>query len=898
MASARRNVQGTWKNGQTLPVINLNWTPLHAASSSARHHCTRLLLLAGADHTCRDITGCTPLDVAGNDLYQGNDINPDHFIEVIRQFTAIEVDSRPYLPSKIYNNTTLHTAIELESLEAVKLLVEFGVPLKRCNKMGLTPLHLCVKKKLLDLLQIIVNYDNSVNYSNVRDVNGNTILHSAIIEKWNPGIYIALEIGIDVLAKNNDGETAIHIAAAFGDIEILDDLFNEIKNIKQVDFPNNQYETPLFKAISHGNLECVKKLLKNGASTKWLLLKDVNVFHIATEQGHTDILKALLDQNHSITNELINNTTRDDEKCYSPIHFAVTNNHPECVKLLLTYNANVSTMSDIHGESTPLHIAAKKNLLEIAEILVAFDKSIVYNVDRRGWSPLHIACQYRIQTPNRSQKTSIDIIVNNLSKPTEFLEEVFDQYIYCNSCKFQDPECEVIVDYNVLIPDDDKVIQIKVIKALLDTGNRYDQRRLLLHPLLESFLFLKWKCLLPFFCIVMALYGCFVISLTLFILSSFYYKDTNVLTPKWLDAPIWKYLVYITVLFIASQELLNLKITKKYFISLDTWAKLGSVTLAVVVTYAVEAAPKEEWTRHVATMALLLSWLELLFLVSRFPGFGFYVLMFMKVSTNVIKILSTFAFLLIGFALSFMVQFHSEKPFENPWAAFVKTIVMMTSEFDYDDLVSQNPATSLTVIKITFLVFLILAAIVLMNLMVGVAVNDLHDLEVLGNIRRLEKQVEFLVSLEELAVSNLLKKIVPKKIKDKFINSTTVSNSIRLRPNDPFYSYYKFLPAHIRDGVFDRVQSNINSLDNDHSFEGIRNKLDGIHKDVLNIKPNAVTEDVIINKNINYGNIANSINNIDLTISNMKKEINDTKTTIEVQNAKIDMILNKLQNIK
>ncbi|KAJ0171310.1 hypothetical protein K1T71_012860 [Dendrolimus kikuchii] len=905
---------------KSLSILNPNWTPLHAASSSARHHCTRLLLLAGADPSCRDIIGRTALDVAGSDLYQGSDINPEHFTEVIRQLTAIEVNTCSHFTFKKYN-TILHTAVELESLEAVKLLVEFGVPLKRFNKIGLTPLHLCVKKKLKDHLQIMVNYDKDVNYSNMKDEDGNTILHSAVIEKWNPGICIALEIGIDVLAKNNIGETAIHIAAAYGDIGILDDLFNAIKNIKQVDYPNNQYETPLFKAINYGHLKCVKKLLKDGASTEWLLPKGVNVFHVAAELGHTDILKAILDQNYSITRAMINNVTCDDRKYYGPIHFAVTNNHPECVKLLLSYNAYVSlrTQYGIHSQSTPLHIAAKKNILEIAKILVKFDKSTVHNVDCMGWSPLHMACQYRskdlikflvqegadlsmtTEIPKKSQKTSIDIIVNNLSKPTEFLEDVFDQYIYCNNCNFQDPECEVIVDYNVLMPDDDKVRQIKVIKALLETGNRYGQRRLLLHPLLESFLYLKWKSLLPFFYIIMALYGCFVISLTFFIVSSFFYKDTNVSTPKWLDATIWKYLVYITVFFIGFQELLYINITKKYLLNLDTWAKLGSVTLAVIVPNAIESAPEEEWPRHIATMALLLSWLELLFLLSRFPNFGFYVLMFMKVSANVIKILLTFAFLLIGFSLSFMVQFRSETPFDNPWAALMKTMVMMTSEFDYDDLVKKDSATSLTVIKITFLVFLVLAAIVLMNLMVGVAVNDLHDLEVLGNIRRLQKQVEFLVSLEALAFNNFFKRIVPKKVKEKFVNSTTVSNSIRLRPNNPFYSYYQVLPAHIRDGLFDKVQSNKNRLDNDNSLNGLnlmRDKLDDIHKDVLDIRPNVVSKNTTVNKNINFGDIISPINNIDLIIRNMKKEINDTKTTIEVLNAKVDMILNKLQNKK
>lgn len=255
----------------------------------------------------------------------------------------------------------------------------------------------------------------------------------------------------------------------------------------------------------------------------------------------------------------------------------------------------------------------------------------------------------------------------------------------------------------------------------------------------------------------------------------------------------------------------------------------------------------------------------------------------------------TFAFLLIGFSLSFMVQFRTKKPFENPWAAFVKTMVMMTSEFDYDDLI-EDTVTSLTVIRITFLVFLVLAAIVLMNLMVGVAVNDLHDLEVLGNIRRLQKQVDFLVSLEALAFNNFLNKIVPKKLKDKFLNSTIVSNSIRLRPNNPFHGIYRNLPSHIRDGIFDRVQAKKTQLDNDSSLKNIKNKLDDIHKDISGISPNLLSENVTINKDVACIEIRNPINNIDVTIRQIKNELNSTKNSVEILHAKIDMILNKLQN--
>lgn len=60
------NIQGSVRIfSPQLPLLQEGWTPLHVAAACARRHCTRLLLAAGADPKLCDITGRTPLDVAG-----------------------------------------------------------------------------------------------------------------------------------------------------------------------------------------------------------------------------------------------------------------------------------------------------------------------------------------------------------------------------------------------------------------------------------------------------------------------------------------------------------------------------------------------------------------------------------------------------------------------------------------------------------------------------------------------------------------------------------------------------------------------------------------------------------------------------------------------------------------
>lgn len=325
-------------------------------------------------------------------------------------------------------------------------------------------------------------------------------------------------------------------------------------------------------AIKAGYPECVLAILNEGACMKVTLPGEVNVFHKAAEFGHLEILKILANHDEEVTKELINKICGGD-KGFGPIHFAVYYNYPECVEYLLSIGADVRlrTTCSPFRESTPLHIASLKNHLEIANIILDFDKTTVHEVNSKGWFPMHTAAHHVSREiipvllqaggdlagytdgPKRYRRTAIDMIINNLGKPTEYLEDLFDSYISTNNYNLQDANSVVKLDYSVLMPRSCEMEQMKVIEALLKTGNRYGQKRLLVHPLVESFLYLKWKALLPFFYTILACYAFFLMSLTIFVVSVFFYKDTHDTTPVWLDKFAWGYVVYVSILLILLQ---------------------------------------------------------------------------------------------------------------------------------------------------------------------------------------------------------------------------------------------------------------------------------------------------------------------------------------------------------
>ncbi|KAG6453876.1 LOW QUALITY PROTEIN: transient receptor potential channel pyrexia [Manduca sexta] len=940
----------TWKDnidhecrdikGSLSEMFQPGWTPLHVASSCIRRHCTRLLLAAGADPNICDAEGRTALDVAGSAFYYNKEISPKHLPEVIKML--IKAGGKYNTMNKrapAFMDTPLHTAVELENLEAIRELLDAGASINRLNRAGLTPLHVCVKKQLEEHLQLLANYDY-INMDpmaavvDVKDKEGHTVLQAAVEAAWVPGVCIALEAGADVTLKANDGETPIHSAAALGNIDVLNEILSVAKKKDALDYQNEEGETALYKAIIHGRLECVKRILDEGASMKITLPGDVNVLHVAADYGELEILKVLLEYDDAMTDAMINALSADDRRGFGPIHFAVSNNHAECVKLLLSKKADVRlrTTCNPHKASTPLHIAAVKNHVNIAKILVQFDKTIIHEVNSLGWFPIHTASHHGCRDvitlllkegadlsgytdgPKKFKRTAIDMIINNLPKPTDFMEEVFDSYISSNGQDLQDPSCVITVDFSILMPNVCEMEQMKVIEALLKTGNRYSQKRLLVHPLVESFLYLKWKALLPFFYAIIGLYGFFVTSLTVFTVSVFFYRDTNDKTPDWLNSTTWSYVVYVTILLILLQELLYMNVkSSRYFLQLETWVKFGSLGLAVILPYAVVVVPLNEadWPRHVATLALLLSWLEMMFLLSRFPNWGYYVLMFGKVASNVVKILLTFAFLVIGFSLSFMIQFRSQIPFEGPWAALVKTIVMMTSEFDYvalfDEEHSKELATSLIVVRLIFLIFLILAAIVLMNLLVGVAVNDINDLEVLGNIRRLAKQVEFLSTLDTLVYNKLFNKILPKKVNSRLKNKRKVNNIMTLSPGKPRWKYSKVLPSRLKDAIFNTAQFQKKQMDDEKDFQRFNNMMDEIHEIIVKEKKDGdkqmETPDLIKDRLVKRGDdITKRLGEIDDAVVEIKNQtksyVEESKSSVEMLNVKVDQMSLEIEVIK
>ena len=149
-----------------------------------------------------------------------------------------------------------------------------------------------------------------------------------------------------------------------------------------------------------------------------------------------------------------------------------------------------------------------------------------------------------------------------------------------------------------------------------------------------------------------------------------------------------------------------------------------------------------------------------------------------------------------------MVLYKARPPFESPWAAFVKSSTMMTTDFDYSSLFEDKGSLVSSIFGyVIFLTFLLSVSIVLMNLMIGIAVSDIADLETKGKMNRLRKQADFLRVIQP-SDCNLRCLAMVRRKKARVLR---IQAPIEIRPGNPQCKMMKTLPRHIVNAIIDKA---------------------------------------------------------------------------------------------
>merc|ERR1719483_1700121 len=180
---------------------------------------------------------------------------------------------------------------------------------------------------------------------------------------------------------------------------------------------------------------------------------------------------------------------------------------------------------------------------------------------------------------------------------------------------------------------------------------------------------------------------------------------------------------------------------KKYVFGAENWLEIATIVLVGVILYVPDSRFEDacETKRHLAAIAIVLSWATLITLVGRHPKlsrYNIYVTMFYRILETFVTFLLWYSFFLIAFSLGFYIMLHQDLPnvtppsdddykfFNNPWWSLVKTATMFVGEIEFSDIPIDLDNGLWPLGYMFLLTFIFLIVVVLMNLLNGLAVSD------------------------------------------------------------------------------------------------------------------------------------------------------------------------------
>ncbi|XP_020904043.1 transient receptor potential cation channel subfamily A member 1 homolog [Exaiptasia diaphana] len=131
----------------------------------------------------------------------------------------------------------------------------------------------------------------------------------------------------------------------------------------------------------------------------------------------------------------------------------------------------------------------------------------------------------------------------------------------------------------------------------------------------------------------------------------------------------------------------------------------------------------------------------------KFPKLGIYVVMFTHIFKTFARFFLVFFLFIVGFGLGFHILIYNQHPFSTPGRSMLKITMGMLGEFEYDTVYNENEVPA--VAWALYVCFLVINCIILMNLLVGLAVDDIKGVQEKAALRRLAMQVDLVLDVEK-----------------------------------------------------------------------------------------------------------------------------------------------------
>lgn len=273
---------------------------------------------------------------------------------------------------------------------------------------GNTLLNHAIAEREDQWVENLIRYEIDIHS---RDFEGNSALH--IAAKYGLCHWIDRLLGFNAIdAKNNKGQTPLHLAIEFGQAPFLETLMHKGASVTLPISIGDQFAltlNPLGFAIMKGQKECVNALMKSPkciATVKFTCVNVGSLLHVAVYFYQFDILRHLLENYKSYFD-----IESQNSEGLTPLSLAAYLGQQEAIRILHKYGASIEAkdFNDYH----PMHRASQGCHPDAIQLL-AFLGAKISPKDPELYRPLDLVRGM----PGDRAKTCTNLLIN-LSKNKE-----------------------------------------------------------------------------------------------------------------------------------------------------------------------------------------------------------------------------------------------------------------------------------------------------------------------------------------------------------------------------------------------------------------------------------------------------------------------------------------------
>ncbi|CAK8679344.1 unnamed protein product [Clavelina lepadiformis] len=698
--------------------------------------------------------------------------------------------------------TALLVAASRESWDCVRTLLRLGANVMVKDKDERNLMHIIVLQKgdicflagrgLKEVHAICTNLLTKPDVFELMsrpDAYGCTPLHYACQEGNLASLKTLMKLGVSARLKSWKKQSAMHFASMYGRYNACVRLLDSDQGPNIINEKDDQGMTPLHFAAMNGHVKVVQLLMNRGAIIHRNLI-GATPLHVAASSGYTRTIRSLVEMHGHLLDQV-------DGDGNTAMHLAASAGHVNAVELLLDLNASFIRNND---DETCFTEAITNQNQEVAMAIIQHGRwseamKPFSKADSTIVPPILLLIQYL---------PGVCVAVLDRCKEMADVDVRSEEYWIRYNFKYLQPSAnardEIIRKWKERQREEknDEVVKKPanlIFSSMISNGSvalpalnvmvEFNRVECLRHPVSVAYLHQKWRSYGRLFHginLIFYMMSLFPITYIAANINSFPHLENNgtefppgnetfsriPVSFSSFEKSMMILLTVVNILQMVKEVVQMYQQRMSYFLDFTNLVEWTLYLTSVLYVAPFLTGYPVHWQFQVGAVAVFLAWFNLLVFLQKFDLAGIYVVMFMQILKTLIQVLLFFSFLIIAFALSFTVLMRNEadRAFSDPFLSMMRVTTMLLGEIGYLETflapyVDGKPETYHFGITSFLLlsVFILMMPILLMNLLIGLAVGDIAEVQNNAVLQRLAMQVQLHTSIESKLPAAFLERV-------------------------------------------------------------------------------------------------------------------------------------------